>query len=81
MLWLWVLGIIILAVIPVVITLLNNLMEPIVEIKRYADDVLEHGVLLIAALDGVDLLEETRDQTAQVAAGVKSYGAALQQLG
>lgn len=80
MLWLWVLGIIILAVIPVVIALLNNLMEPVVEIRRYGDDVLEHGVLLAAAMDGVDLLEETRDQSRQVAANVQSYGAALQQL-
>lgn len=67
-------------IIPVVVTLLNSLMEPIVEIRRYGDDVLEHGVLLIAALDAVDELETTRDTLAQVSSGVKSYGAALKQL-
>lgn len=80
---LWWLGnlIFVAVVIPVVVTLLNNLMEPIVEIRRYGDDVLEHGVILIAALDAVDELEETRDLLAKVNSGVKSYGAALQQLG
>ncbi len=79
---LWWLGnlIFLAVVIPVVVTLLNNLMEPIVEIRRYGDDVLEHGVLLIAALDAVDELETTRDELAKVSAGVGSYGAALKQL-
>lgn len=79
---LWWLGnlIFVAVVIPVVVTLLNNLMEPIVEIRRYGDDVLEHGVLLIAALDAVDELENTRDLAAETASGVKSYGAALKQL-
>ncbi|MEX2619800.1 MAG: hypothetical protein WD250_06235 [Egibacteraceae bacterium] len=79
---LWWLGnlIFVAVVIPVVVTLLNNLMEPIVEIRRYGDDVLEHGVLLIAALDAVDELENTRDLLAEVSSGVKSYGAALKQL-
>lgn len=80
-LW-WIGNLIFLAVIiPVVVTLLNNLMEPIVEIRRYGDDVLEHGVLLIAALDAIDELEETRDSLAKVNSGIKSYGSALQQLG
>lgn len=79
---LWWLGnlIFVVVVIPVVVTLLNNLMEPIVEIRRYGDDVLEHGVLLIAALDAVDELENTRDLLAETASGVKSYGAALKKL-
>lgn len=81
MLWLWVFGLILWVVVPVVWILVNNLIEPIIEIRRYGDDVLEHGVLLIAAMDAIDELEETRDQAKQVAAGVKSYGGALQQLG
>lgn len=67
-------------IIPVVVVLLNNLMEPIVEIRRYADDVLEHGVLLIAALDAVDELENTRDLLATASQGIGAYGAALKQL-
>lgn len=79
---LWWLGnlIFVAVVIPVVVTLLNNLMEPIVEIRRYGDDVLEHGVLLIAALDAVDELQTTRDELAKVSSGVAAYGAALKQL-
>lgn len=67
-------------IIPVVVVLLNNLMEPIVEIRRYADDVLEHGVLLIAALDAVDELENTRDLLGTASQGIGAYGAALKQL-
>lgn len=80
-LW-WIGNLIFVAVIiPVVIILLNNLIEPIIEIRRYGDDVLEHGVLLIAAMDAIDELEETRDQAAQVKEGVRAYTAALSQLG
>lgn len=80
-LW-WIGNLVFLAVIiPVVVVLLNNLMEPIVEIKRYADDVLEHGVLLIAGLDAVDELQNTSNELVRVRDGVRSYGAALKQLG
>ncbi|MDQ4044558.1 MAG: hypothetical protein M3173_03800 [Chloroflexota bacterium] len=67
-------------VIPVVITLLNNLTEPIVEIRRYADDGLEHGVLLIANMDAIEHLEETVDQARRVEEGVRAYGEALMQF-
>lgn len=79
-LW-WIGNLIFLAVvIPVVITLLNSLTEPIVEIKRYADDALEHGVLLIANLDAIEALEETAEQAKQVEQGVNAYGQALMQF-
>lgn len=80
---LWWLGnaIFVLVIIPVVIVLLNNLIEPIIEIRRYGDDVLEHGVLLIAAMDNIDALEETRANAAEVKDGVRAYTAALSQLG
>lgn len=80
-LW-WIGNLIFVAVIiPVVVTLLNNLMEPIVEIRRYGDDVLEHGVLLIAAMDAIEELDTTRELATQVKSGVQSYASALKQLG
>lgn len=78
-LW-WIGNLIFLAVvIPVVVYLLNQLMEVIVEIGRYADDVLEHGVLLIANMDGIDQLEETGQLAAQTSQGVQAYANALKQ--
>lgn len=78
-LW-WIGNLIFLAVvIPVVVYLLNQLMEVIVEIGRYADDVLEHGVLLIANMDAIDQLEETGQLAAQTSQGVQAYANALKQ--
>lgn len=78
-LW-WIGNLIFLAVvIPVVVYLLNQLMEVIVEIGRYADDVLEHGVLLIANMDAIDQLEETGQLAAQTSQGVQAYADALKQ--
>lgn len=79
---LWWIGnvIFLVVIIPVVILLLNRVMGPVVEIKRYADDVLEHGVLLIASLDSVEELNRTRDLKKQVSAGVQRYGAALDRI-
>lgn len=77
-LW-WIGNVIFLAVvIPVVIALLNQVMRPAVEIKRYGDDVLEHGVLLIAQLDAVEELLKTRALVKQVGAGVTRYTQALE---
>lgn len=79
-LW-WIGNLIFLAVvIPVVVTLLNSLTEPIVEIRRYADDALEHGVLLIANMDNIDALEETSEQLGRVEQGVHAYADALKQF-
>ncbi len=79
-LW-WIGNIIFLAVvIPVVLLLLNRIMRPVVEIRRYADDILEHGVLLIASLDSVEELLKTRDLVKRVGSGVQRYGQALDQV-
>lgn len=64
-------------IIPVVILLLNKLTRPVVEIGKYASDVLENGVLLIATLDATEELVNTRDLVKQVKTGVVRYGAAL----
>lgn len=79
-LW-WIGNIVFLAVvIPVVILLLNHILRPALEIKKYADDVLEHGVLAIAALDATEELVKTRDLVKQVGAGVGRYGSALDRI-
>ena len=43
--WLWWIGnaILLLAVVPVVLLLANRVMRPALEIKRYADDIVEHS--------------------------------------
>ena len=42
--WLWWIGnaVLLVAVVPVVLLLANRVMRPALEIKRYADDILEH---------------------------------------
>ena len=67
-------------VIPIVIHLLNGLMRPAVEIKRYVDDVLENGVMLTGELDVVPQLLRTRDLIKQAGQGVNRYAAAVEQL-
>lgn len=69
-----------LVIIPVVIHLLNGLMRPAVEIRKYADDVLENGVMLTGQLDVVPQLLTTRDLIRQVGAGANRYAGALQQV-
>lgn len=77
----WIGNVIFIAVIiPVVVHLLNGLMRPAVEIKKYADDVLENGVMLTGELDVVPELLTTRDLIKQVGAGANRYAAALQQV-
>jgi hypothetical protein len=79
-LW-WIANVIfLLVVIPVVLFLLNRVLRPAVEIRKYADDVLEHGVNAIAALDATEELLRTRDLVKQVGAGVGRYGQALARI-
>lgn len=78
MIWWWIgNAVFLLVVIPVVLFLLDKLRRPVIEIRDYVDDTLEHGVLAIAALDAVDELIETRDQVKELKAGVLRYGEAL----
>lgn len=79
---LWWIGnfILLLAIVPVLLFILNRLLSATVEIGRYADDALEHGVLLIAHLDAVDDLVQTRDLVQQTKSGVLRYGGALREI-
>jgi len=69
-----------LVVIPVVIHLLNGLMRPAVEIRKYADDVLENGVMLTGELDVVPQLLTTRDLIREAGSGAGRYAAALEKI-
>lgn len=61
--WLWwVANVILLAVVtPVILLLGNRVLRPAAEVQRYADDILEHGVLLSGNLDPVPAVADTRD--------------------
>jgi hypothetical protein len=77
--WRWWLGniVFLFLVIPVVILLLNRVLRPAIEIKKYADDILENGVLLTGELDAVPELLRTRDLVKQVGAGAARYVQAI----
>ena len=49
-----------LVVVPVVILLANRVIRPAVEIERYANDILEHGVGLTKNLEPVPALVDTQ---------------------
>ncbi len=70
----------VLLVVPVVLILLHNLLKPVLQIKAYADDILEHGVGLTGTMDAVPKLVRTKELTGVALQGVGRYGAALKQL-
>lgn len=61
--WLWWIAnfLLLFAVAPLILLLGNRVLRPAVEIERYAEDILEHGVLLSANLDPLPALVDTRD--------------------
>ncbi len=79
---LWYIGAILLIVVvpPVVLLFLNRVIRPIMEIDKYVDDVLEHGVLLSGTLDAVPNLIRTCELTGAARLNVTRYGLALARL-
>jgi hypothetical protein len=79
---LWWIGnaVLILVVAPIVVWLANKLLRPTFEIRKYADDILDHGVSLTGTLDSVPKLLTTRDLVSQAREGVERYGSALKRL-
>ena len=61
--WLWWIGnaVLLLVVVPVVLLLANRVIRPALEIKRYADDILEHAVGLSKNLEPLPAVADTRD--------------------
>jgi len=49
-----------------VVKLFNNVLRPALEIRAYADDILEAGVAIATNLDGVTELERTDRLTSAV---------------
>jgi hypothetical protein len=79
--WWWVgNAVLLLVVIPLVVFLANRVVRPAIEIRRYATDILEHGVLLTGNLDPVPALIDTRRMVGEVKAGVVRYGGALDRI-
>ena len=50
-----------LVTLPIVVILLNRVLRPLREIKRYTDDILEAGLGIARNLDGIDEAATTRD--------------------
>ena len=67
-------------VIPLVAVLAGRVVRTTTEIRRYAHDILHHGVLLAGNLDPVPALAETRDRAAEVKRNATAYVNALDRL-
>lgn len=81
MVWWWLGNAVLLLVIaPLLVLLLHRLLVPIREIRAYIDDTREHEAGAIAALEATDELTETGELAERVGAGVRRYGAAIDQL-
>jgi hypothetical protein len=79
-LW-WIANIVLIAVVaPVCLLFLNRVLRPIFEIKRYVDDVLDHGVKLTGTLDCVPNLIRTCELSGSARLNVTRYGLALARL-
>lgn len=81
MVWWWIgNAVFLLVVIPVVVALLHRLTRPVLEIRDYVDDALEHGLLVSRALEDVDALRKTREHAEALGGEVRRYGAAVERL-
>ncbi len=79
-LW-WVVNIVLIAVIiPVVVGILLQVLTPLFQIKKYADDILEYGGKLPEHLDQLGELAKTRDLVKQAGAGLGRYVSALDNI-
>ncbi len=65
---------------PLVVLLATHVIRPALECARYADDILEHGVGITAALEPVPALVTTRELVAEVTANAVAYVGALRRL-
>jgi len=79
---LWWIGnlVLLVVVVPLVLLLLNRLLRQIMEINAYANDILEHGVGITAALDAVPKLVRTRELAGTAHAAAGRYVGALKQV-
>lgn len=80
--WLWWIGnaVVLVVVVPLVVILANRVIRPAVEIQAYADDILEHGVLLTEYLAPVPALIDTDAKIADVTGEAVRYVTALRRM-
>jgi len=79
-LW-WIMNVVALVlVVPVVIFFANRIIRGGLEITRYADDILIHGVLLTKALEPVPALLDTRSLVQTATGHAVRYVTALQKM-
>lgn len=78
---LWVMSAVgLLVVAPLVVLLASYVIRPALECSRYADDVLEHGVGISAAVEPVPALVTTRELVGSVTENAVAYVGALRRL-
>ena len=76
-LW-WIGNIVLIAVIiPVVVIILNKVLEPANHIRLYADDIMEHGAQFGPHLESLQELEKTRDLVRRARGDLERYARAL----
>lgn len=80
MLWWLANAVILLAVVPLVLLLANRVIRPALEIRDYADDVLEHGVKLTEHLVPVPALVDTDELISGVTGEAVRYVTALRRM-
>jgi hypothetical protein len=82
MIWWWIGNVVLLvAVLPVVIALLNRVLAAVERIRGATDEILAGGVALIGNLDGVPEALATTDSTIQeVAVGAVRYAGSVARL-
>ena len=79
MVWWWIGDAVLLfAVIPLVLFLLNRVLRPARQIGKYAADILDHGVALTGELESLTLLETTRDLARQAVEPATRYVSAVE---
>lgn len=68
-LWWLALALVVLVVIPAVLLVASQIVQVLREIRRYSDDILEHGIGVAGALDPLPELDRTRALSAEVGTG------------
>ena len=79
---LWWIGnfVLILVIIPVVVVILNKVIEPANHIREYADDIMEHGAQFGPHLEALQDLSKTRDLVRRTRVDLERYARALEDI-